>query len=68
MLNDNIALMEAVDIKDEFLIEKHEQMIILLNKSTYQLAELEAKNKRLEQLEQPEATSTLDTLFDQKQR
>ncbi|WP_198435841.1 hypothetical protein [Moritella sp. F3] len=68
MLNDNIALIEAVDIKDEFLIEKHDQMIILLNKSTYQLAELEAKNEQLKQLEKPENASTLDTLFDQKQR
>ena len=65
MLNDNITLVETIDIKDEFLIEKQERMRSLLNKATYQLAEIEAKNK---QLEQPEEASTLDTLFDEKQR
>ncbi|MDX2319483.1 MAG: hypothetical protein QNK26_02680 [Moritella sp.] len=64
MLNDNIALIEAGDMKDEFLIEKRKDMIMLLNKSTYQLAEIEAENKVIEQ---PEDTSTLATLFDQKQ-
>ena len=64
MLNENITLIEAVDLKDDFLIDKRDNMIKLLNKSTYQLAEIEAQNKLDEQ---PEETSTLDALFDQQQ-
>ncbi|WP_075476587.1 hypothetical protein [Moritella viscosa] len=64
MLNENITLIEAIDLKDDFLIDKRDNMIKLLNKSTYQLAEIESQSKLDEQ---PEKTSTLDTLFDQQQ-
>lgn len=64
MLNENIAIIEALESRDEFLIEKHDKMVILLNKSTYQLAERELIN---ETEIKPGSASTLDTLFDEKQ-
>jgi len=64
MVSENIALIEAATFKDDFLIDKRDKMMILLNKSTFLLAEIEARDV---QEEIPEDTSTLETLFDQQQ-
>jgi len=64
MLSDNLALIEAIDIKDEFLIDKQNKMILLFNKSNFELAEIEAQSKLADT---PEDTSSLETLFDQQQ-
>ena len=64
MLSENINLIESVSAKDEFLIDKRDKMIMLLNKVNYQLAEIEAQQAPDEE---PQDTSTLETLFDQQQ-
>ncbi len=64
MLSDNLVLIDAIDIKDDFLIDKQNKMILLLNKSNFELAEIEVQSKLAEPSED---TSSLETLFDRQQ-
>lgn len=64
MLNDNLALLESIELKDEYLIDKFNKMTLLLNKASFEISLIEAQK---EPEETTEHLTSLDTLFDQKQ-
>jgi len=72
MLSDNLALLESSGIKDEYLIDKFNNMTILLNKSRFELSLIENQKQAEQEIEETaeeaiENLTSLETLFDQKQ-
>jgi len=66
MLTDNLALLESIEIKDEYLIDKFNQMTTLLNKANFETSLIEMKKEAIDKT--TENLTSLDTLFDQKQK
>jgi len=66
MLVDNLALLELIEVKDEYLTDKLNKMTTLLNKADFEISKLELQ---IESDKEPtENQTSLDTLFDQKQK
>ena len=66
LLNDNLTFLESIEIKDEYLVDKFNQMTTLLNKANFELSLIEIKIQS--DKEATENLTSLDTLFDQKQK
>ncbi|MBL1416697.1 MAG: hypothetical protein COB27_007465 [Moritella sp.] len=66
LLTDNLALLESIEIKDEYLTDQFNQMTTLLNKANFELSLIEIKIQS--DKEATENLTSLDTLFDQKQK
>ncbi|PKH07236.1 hypothetical protein [Moritella sp. Urea-trap-13] len=67
MLTDNLALLESIEVKDEYLIEKFNKMTILLNKANFEVSLIELQ-KESEEKEIPNDQTSLEALFEQKQK
>ena len=65
MLTDSLALLASIEIKDEYLTDKFNQMTALLNKANFEISLIETQKEPDEKT--TENLTSLDTLFDQKQ-
>jgi hypothetical protein len=66
MLIDNLALLESIEVKDEYLIDKFNKMTILLNKANFEVSLLELQQESEET--KPDNLTALETLFEQQQK
>lgn len=66
MLIDNLALLESIEVKDEYLIEKFNKMTMLLNKANFEVSLLELQKESEET--KPDDPTSLDILFEQQQK
>lgn len=67
MLTDNLLLLESIEIKDEYLIDKFNKMTILLNKANFEVSLIQLQNES-EEKETPNDPTSLEILFEKNQK